>query len=526
MEEPQQVFIGIFPASHIFVRDELPDAEGRLPELAHSLASGVNFVGPNGDGWEAKSSIIIDPSRDVAPETEGQSLKRQFRAHMDHVSLSKTAFPVYSTSLRSNSVRSLSLRSSSPSGSHIDKLLPPRPSLKSGDDTASGARQPIIDEIASALREWHTLMFHYLAKRDYKLFHVVREHIEALHSGRRQLLAQTLNEEETVNMRRECVIRLVSGNIVQGLDVIVRHPTWGGLVNVDIDNVPDHRSWISAVRMYSMQTSLAYLNFEEEVEVKPYRASTDQLLTGAVSTPSYSAFPELSSCRQSHFGTIKSALRQPSTKFYHIFLELRAFVASPCAPGETAELFFSLYKKQGTQFVTEDFCAVLNHNGVLARDPTAKVRTLFIDLAYADIQDPIYLVCRIVRNGSFKLSLSTVNGASENGKRSGETTSKSDSTWDLKNGTSTNGTRSIPSSEAGSQVRRPFGCAVLELTQLSKMVTDQNESTAIREHTMPIYVPTSEASFSMIHQSIINNITKEYEKSPRYVPTEFYLILD
>jgi dedicator of cytokinesis protein 3 len=361
-------------------------------------------------------------------------------------------------------------------------------------------------------------MFHYLARRDYKLFHVVREHIEALHSGRRQLLAQTLNEEETVNMRRECVIRLVSGNIVQGLDVIVRHPTWGGLVNVDIENVSDPRSWISAVRMYSMQTSLAYLNFQEEVEIKPYRASTDQLLTGAVSSPSYSAFPELPSCRrQSQVGTTKPTLRQSSAKFYHIFLDLRAFVASPCAPGETAELFFSLYKKQGTQFVTEDFCAVLNHNGVLARDPTGKVRTLFTDLAYADIQDPVYLVCRIVRNGSFKLSLSTVNGTSENGKRAGETTSRSDSTWDLKNSTSTNGTRTIPSTEAGGQVRRPFGCAVLELTQLSKMTTDQNDSTTIKECTMPIYVPTSEASFSMIHQSIINNIAKEYEKSPRYV---------
>lgn len=148
------------------------------------MAGGLHYMGSNGDGWEAKSGITMDPSRDGLPETsEGQSLRRQFRVHTDHGSLSKAAFPVYSTSIRSNSVRSLSLRSSSPSGSHIDKLLPPRPSLKSGDDTASGARQPIIDEIASALREWHTLMFHYLARRDYRLFHVVREHIEALHSG-------------------------------------------------------------------------------------------------------------------------------------------------------------------------------------------------------------------------------------------------------------------------------------------------------------------------------------------------------
>ena len=35
----QQVFIGIFPASHIFVRDEVSDAEGRLTELFNALNS-------------------------------------------------------------------------------------------------------------------------------------------------------------------------------------------------------------------------------------------------------------------------------------------------------------------------------------------------------------------------------------------------------------------------------------------------------------------------------------------------------
>lgn len=520
LEGQQQVFIGIFPASHIFVRDELPDAEGRLPELAHTLTGGSTLLGSHGD----KVSIGMETLPEVAEDTGGSHfLGKQYRVQpqLQHESFARAALPVYSTSVRSTSIRSASIRSSSPE-SHIDKPLPPRPSLKSGDDTASGARQPIIDEIASALREWHTLMFHYLARRDYKLFHIVREHIEALHSGRRQLLAQTLNAEETANMRRECVIRLVSGNLVQGLDVIVRHPTWGGLVNVDIENVPDSRSWISAVRMYAMQTSLAYLNVQEEVEIKPYRSSTDQLLASALPTPANSAFPEMPHLHhrghsQLQTGLIKSSTnRQSAAKFYHVFFDLRAFVASPCTPGETAELFFSLYKKQGTQFVTEDFCAVLNHNGVLARDPANKIRTLFTDLAYSDIQDPIYLVCRIVRNGSFKLgSGGGANGVSENGKRGSDAASRSDLTWDSKNALGTNGTRSITNGDPGGLVRRPFGCAVLELTQLHKIAADQSDSSALKEYTMPIYVPTNEASFSMIHQSIINNISKEYEKSPR-----------
>ncbi|KAG9316449.1 putative cytoplasmic protein [Chiua virens] len=63
--------------------------------------------------------------------------------------------------------------------------------------------------------------------------------------------------------------------------------------------------------------------------------------------------------------------------------------------------------------------------------------------------------------------------------------------------------------------RRPFGCAVLELTQLSKMVAEGSDVSPMREHAMPIYVPANEALFSMLHQDIIANNSREYEKSSR-----------
>ncbi|KIK32039.1 hypothetical protein CY34DRAFT_19344 [Suillus luteus UH-Slu-Lm8-n1] len=165
-EELQQVFIGIFPASHIFIRDELSDAEGCLPDLVTSLTAGSsNHNGPS----PLALRLLYIPRAYTVPESENM------------------------------------------------KPLPPRPSLKSGDDTASGAMQPIIDEIASALREWHSMIFQYLARRNYKLFHTVREHIKVLHLGCRQLLAQTLSAEETVCLRMDCIACLVSGNVVQDL---------------------------------------------------------------------------------------------------------------------------------------------------------------------------------------------------------------------------------------------------------------------------------------------------------------------
>jgi dedicator of cytokinesis protein 3 len=524
-EEPQQVFIGIFPASHIHVRDELSDAEGRLPDVAAALNLGTNGTATENDtSNKDKTGANLNVPKEDDDDSDVQK-KSSFTLAPppDQANSSRAALPVYPTSLRS--------RSSSLVESQIIKPLPPRPSLKSGDDTACGAVQPIIDEIASALREWHTLMFQYLALRDYKLFHTVRDHIEALHLGRRQLLAQTLSAEETINLRRDCVARLVSSNITQGLDVIVRHPSWGGLVTVDVEGDIDPRSWVSAIRMYAMQSSLAYSNVPHDSANRPLALgpNTDYVSSGPspTPTPAHSAFPETPRVKNSRsMGNLTSPSTSKATaKFYQIFLDLRAFVASPCSPGETAELFFSLYNKAEARFVTEEFCAILNHNGVLARDPSAKIRTLFTDLAQSDVQDPIYLVCRIIRNGTLKMGS---NGGSavfaDGGRRGSEASIRLDSTVSDVSTLNSNYSPNTPVSPRSSfpgdspvQFRRPFGCAVLELTQLSQMASGQADVSPLKEHAMPIFVPTNEALFSMLHQDIIANNVKEFEKSPRYV---------
>ena len=47
-----------------------------------------------------------------------------------------------------------------------------------------------------------------------------------------------------------CVARLVCSNIMQGLDIIVQHPTWSELVTVNTE--ADLCGWISTVLMYVM----------------------------------------------------------------------------------------------------------------------------------------------------------------------------------------------------------------------------------------------------------------------------------
>ncbi|KAH8828153.1 hypothetical protein DL96DRAFT_1602008 [Flagelloscypha sp. PMI_526] len=535
-DETQQVFIGIFPASHIFVRDKLPDAEGRLPELAaQAQQNGLpenDLNGQNGSLGSPISALTwnsargMDPveeedqdsrmdTRSVAPSMVTMS-RRSFRldppSHSQASSL-RSAIPVYPASLRSVSP---SLLTAQP-----EKPLPPRPSLKSGDETASGIGQPIIDEIASALREWHTLLFQYLARRDYKRFWVVTEHIEALHLGRRQLLAQALNKEESTNLRRDCVTRLVRGNLVQGLDVIVRHPLRGGLVQADVQPDVDKDSWVSTVRMYAMQVALAYVNvqYDDVASTLPGSAPPSATVppsSAAAPTPSHSAFPTMPSTASAattrhHSGpsqssgslTAEELFPSAAPKFYHIFLDVRAFVATSCAPGETTELFFSLWQKNGSSFVTEDYCTILNHNGM---------RTLFTDLAQNDIQDPIYLVCRIVRNGALKVGGDLT-------RRGSELNIIAPHSAAIDHGFAAPTSPQSPASRSGSSAdypafaRRPFGCAILDITPLARMATDQNDASLLREYTMPIFVPSSsELTFSTMHQQLITGSPTDFDK--------------
>jgi dedicator of cytokinesis protein 3 len=574
LEEPQ-VFIGIFPASHIHVRDELADAEGRLQEVYNRLNAGLD---PN-TGPSDRNGGPMETLREE-DESTGQEIPESFTRK----SIKLGPRPEQGNALRAPVPVTQPLRPPSPMRSHspLQKPPPPRPSLKSGDDTAAGADQPLIDEISSALREWHNLLFTYLSRRDYTLFTTVRDHIEELHLGRRQLLAQTLSAEETLNLRRDCVSRLVKGNVAQGLDVIVRHPTWGGLVTVDVEGDFDPRSWVGAIPMYAMQVGLAYVDASRGDMMSAGRGSAFGDITNAVlprlgvnpgTTPLTAAFsPDLPMCPASQFPPSTTSLYIPgasesshlvgiglgstpstaggsggtaaSAKFFHIYLDLQAFVASPCSPGETAELYFSLYNKPDARFLTEEFCVVLNHNGALARANgggadgkigiggsgggsiagLGKIRTLFTDLGAHDIQESIYLVCRIVRNGSMKMSgISSSSGFPGNVPRRGSeaqlgTVSEHEGSGGPNgyvNGSGSGTPFGAQFEVPGQTYRRPFGCAVLELTQLSKWSVDRAEASLAKEHTLPIFVPVREVTFSTLHQAIIASDTAEFEKSPR-----------
>ncbi|KAI5478526.1 hypothetical protein MNV49_005055 [Pseudohyphozyma bogoriensis] len=528
-EEPQ-VTVGIFPASHVQIRETVDDFQQRLPDSNPTSASIPSLpIGRDASGRmaplqeEDEELYVQSPRASSKPSTPS---KARNRASIGSLSSFAPHFPPDDANFQ----KRLSAYSMANGGLNPPADLrpsPPLPNLKCGDETVSGTTEPLVDEIACALREWSSLLYTHLYRRDYTLFGVVKAHIDALHSGRRQLLARTLSMDEMEKLRRECVARLVKGNIEQGLDVIVRHPTWGGLVEVDVEGEIENKGWVSVVRMYAMQVALAYsgTSLDAGLSAIPNAHPPSDVVPPSASNRRLSTPNHLASITSSTPAPTSPTLSAPVTgaKFYHVYLDVRTFAASLCVPGETAELYFSLFNKTDARYLTEEYCVILNHLGAPAEGRFAAMKTLFRDLSQHDIHDQIFLVCRIVKNGHMKVvqagSGSVPHSASSvtlsPGSRS-ETMSFDSgvSQTGVDYGLGTSGGM-LTTDKAGRQsYRRPFGCAVLEVSQFNKIGTD-DEDAPMPERQMPIFVPVNEASFASIHEDIIASRIKEIEKSPR-----------
>lgn len=436
-----------------------------------------------------------------------------------------------------------------------DKDQPPLPKLTAGDSTVSGQQWPLIDEIACAIREWYSVcndpvcrgkialtcnvqrLPTYLASREYRLFNTVTQHIDALFLGRRQLLSQMLSGDELVRVRRECVSRLVKCNVTQGLDVIVRSLEDGSVVVVDRERAYRGTKWVGGISCYVYQVRLAY------IDIIPL----DNVFAEVFSTPQ-----EEVSQRHTLTSPEGDFSDLPAGSFYHLLLDLRAFIANPCAPGETAELYFSLYNKTDKRFISEEYCLILNHYGSPARDSEqrlGRLRTLFTDLKVEDLAPNTYLVCKIIRNGAMKMrsdngmplaslsasvadQRSSLYGISETGDpghniwRGDSLMNLTDDSFSVTSGYGpefhrppTINTTDAPAStvDGGSEfggkvrVRRPLGWAVMLLPSMSKLMGDglDRDGGGV-EQSVKIYVPREERDFAGMFDDVIHNRVKQY----------------
>ncbi|EAQ84099.1 hypothetical protein CHGG_10503 [Chaetomium globosum CBS 148.51] len=114
----------------------------------------------------------------------------------------------------------------------------PVPMLKIGDETPTSALEPLIDEIASCLREWHSTNLHeLLLSRQYAKLDTMSNLIATLNFARQQFLHDVLTDWEYDALREKTVWDLVRVNKLCGAEVIVRDPHERGRVLTGDDSV-------------------------------------------------------------------------------------------------------------------------------------------------------------------------------------------------------------------------------------------------------------------------------------------------
>jgi len=115
------------------------------------------------------------------------------------------------------------------------KAPAPVPMLKIGDETPTSMTEPLVDEIASCLREWHSKNLHeLLLTRRYAVLDRLSRLVYQVDLSRRQLLHGVLTDQEVDKVREKTVWDLVAGNKMLSNEIMVRDPrhrgrllTWG-----------------------------------------------------------------------------------------------------------------------------------------------------------------------------------------------------------------------------------------------------------------------------------------------------------
>lgn len=271
-----RVFSGIFPRCCVEVREVLGDAG--LDGHAHGLVSNGDsprFDHSNGETPRRQSSLVHNGSmrRNRSSDSAGTrpainggcpkispALQRPTRTSSQHLpnptngkilarQLSHRSF----TSFQPNSSPGpITPASDTSRAQNTRRPQAPVPMLKIGDETPTSSSEPLVDEIASCLREWHSKNLHeLLLARRYSVLKKVSDLVTRLDLARRQLLHGVLTARELDALREEIVWNLADGNKMLSSEIIVRDPKQRGRLLTGDD---------SAIEMTKLQSTMSLLD--------------------------------------------------------------------------------------------------------------------------------------------------------------------------------------------------------------------------------------------------------------------------
>jgi dedicator of cytokinesis protein 3 len=197
-----RVFSGIFPRNCVEVREFL--GENKSNGNINSPAS------PNSPGNTDVDNIR---ERRKSQKTQARRLSRAHSRKRSHSNIRDRA-----------KAQGVDLeRDPLPRAPNAPKPLAPVPLLRVGDETVQSAEEPLVDEIASCLREWHDARLHeLLLARGYDQLSRVQELIKRLGMSRQQLMHDVMTTRELKKLREDTVWDLVAGNKLLSDEVVVR----------------------------------------------------------------------------------------------------------------------------------------------------------------------------------------------------------------------------------------------------------------------------------------------------------------
>nr|OQO26837.1 hypothetical protein B0A51_07797 [Rachicladosporium sp. CCFEE 5018] len=234
----------------------------------------------------------------------------------------------------------------------VAKPAAPVPLLRVGDETGQSAEEPLVDEIASCLREWHDARLHeLLLARKYNCLGEVQDLIRRLDVNRKQLMHDVMTSKELSKLREDAVWDLVAGNKLLSDEVIVRSPNDKGRILTAEDSV---------IEMTKQQANMSILD-------RPPKPPLDIHM------------------------------------LYHVLVDVKTFV---CEQSDTqASLQVSVYSKvagEKPRPLTENFTISTPLSEAETKSPEEQAKTLFvglnaIDLSIGNQAGSVYLVFKLLR---------------------------------------------------------------------------------------------------------------------------------
>ncbi|KAF3394465.1 Dedicator of cytokinesis protein 1 [Penicillium rolfsii] len=253
-----RVFSGIFPRNCVEIREVLGDGEGYKALLNGDRKSVDRLTLPGLSGLEAdlvsRSSVAYSVSESQAggevSEVVIAKKGKPAQIVIHKIEESDLSNPPSAHTYRTGSIPHTPV-TLAPRDPDAPKPAAPVPMLKIGDETPTSLTEPLVDEIASCLREWHSTNLHeLLLARQYDVLEEMSTIVQELDFARRQLLHNVLTGKEKEALRNEIVWKLVRANKMLSGDTIVRDPEQRGRLLTGED---------SAIQLAKLQSEMSML---------------------------------------------------------------------------------------------------------------------------------------------------------------------------------------------------------------------------------------------------------------------------